>query len=824
MRRRALSGIESLERRLLRAADPIIQEILANNVSGILDEDGAHSDWIEIANAGDEPINLEGWHLTDDVGLLNKWTFPSTQLPPDDTVLVFASDKDRREADGELHANFKLSANGEVLALVQPDATTIASQWQIPAQRKDVSYGIQQPLSVTELIGSDLHGTLLIPSASDHERIGTAWTGASDFDESPDAGWLPFQGGVGFAAEPRVPTVEGELLQRTVTGAGGTQAFGGSLGMDFTVNEPILVSALGAFDDESDGFHSTITVQLWLRDDSGTAQDSTDDLGVLILAQDTFTTIDPGILVGGTRFHPLAERIELAPGNYTIVARGYSLNERNANSGGDGPYGELTESSAISFQGSARFGANDGGFPENVDSGPAFRYAAGTLAFVSSQNDVDEHTSAEATAGTIAYQTRTGSGNESFEGNLGMDFEVVRPVRITELGVFDHLQDGIQGTVAVSLWSLRGSQGSRLAWRTFAGDSGELADGTGSRFLELDEPLFLQPGLYSVVASGFLGDDLYSRSDLPDPVNGTVHSGNGTLNFIGTSRASFFSGTDRFIERPHHRLPERLDNGPVNKFAAGTFRFEDVLDGMIQTDVESEMYRVNTSAYLRIPFDVPTDIAAIDGMQLLMNFDDGFVAHLNGVKIAERNVPDSVTWNSVARGRRPDVGFVEALVVDVSEFMNLLRLGQTNVLAIQALNSAFDDPDFFISSRLQLYQTNQPSFVFFDEPSPDDENGKGFIGLTQPVQFSVAPGIVAPSMRDAQGNFLVRLTSATSGAIIRYTTDGSVPSLTNGKTYEGPINVMTTLTLRAAAMGPEMLPSEVTTGNLSRCQRCSRTS
>ena len=95
--RRILFG-EPLERRVLLAADlPIITEFLArNNASrnddtGVRDQFGASSDWIEIFNPTGEPLSLAGWHLTDDADTLDKWTFPEKTIEPGEFMLVFAS-------------------------------------------------------------------------------------------------------------------------------------------------------------------------------------------------------------------------------------------------------------------------------------------------------------------------------------------------------------------------------------------------------------------------------------------------------------------------------------------------------------------------------------------------------------------------------------------------------------------------------------------------------------------------------------------------------------------------------------------------------------
>ncbi len=57
----------------------------------------------------------------------------------------------------------------------------------------------------------------------------------------------------------------------------------------------------------------------------------------------------------------------------------------------------------------------------------------------------------------------------------------------------------------------------------------------------------------------------------------------------------------------------------------------------------------------------------------------------------------------------------------------------------------------------------------------------------------------------------VNLTTSTSGAIIKYTTDGSTPSSSNGLTYSGAISVNATTTIKAVATKTNMADSEVAT-------------
>ena len=65
------------------------------------------------------------------------------------------------------------------------------------------------------------------------------------------------------------------------------------------------------------------------------------------------------------------------------------------------------------------------------------------------------------------------------------------------------------------------------------------------------------------------------------------------------------------------------------------------------TDIQSQMQGRNATAYIRIPF-AGTDFSKINDLQLLMRYDDGFVAYLNGQEVARRLAPAALQWNSAA--------------------------------------------------------------------------------------------------------------------------------------------------------------------------------
>ena len=50
--------------RAIQSSAVVINEFLASNQNGLTDEDGDHSDWLELYNSGAVAIDLIGWSLT----------------------------------------------------------------------------------------------------------------------------------------------------------------------------------------------------------------------------------------------------------------------------------------------------------------------------------------------------------------------------------------------------------------------------------------------------------------------------------------------------------------------------------------------------------------------------------------------------------------------------------------------------------------------------------------------------------------------------------------------------------------------------------------
>jgi len=94
----------------------VINEIMPANISTVMDNAGQYDDWIELFNKSSQQVDISGYILTDNATNLHKWTFPTNSKIPANGYLIVWADEDGSQ--GPLHANFKLSATGEELFLL----------------------------------------------------------------------------------------------------------------------------------------------------------------------------------------------------------------------------------------------------------------------------------------------------------------------------------------------------------------------------------------------------------------------------------------------------------------------------------------------------------------------------------------------------------------------------------------------------------------------------------------------------------------------------------------------------------------------------------
>ncbi len=118
------------------------------------------------------------------------------------------------------------------------------------------------------------------------------------------------------------------------------------------------------------------------------------------------------------------------------------------------------------------------------------------------------------------------------------------------------------------------------------------------------------------------------------------------------------------------------------------------------------MRDVNTSVYLRIPFEIRGDVPQFDSLELGVRYDDGFVAYLNGTEIAAANAPGrngldgTLAWDSASTRSNNDRNAVQFETFLISDAAGLLRPGE-NLLAIQGLNGSLVDSDALYDAELK---------------------------------------------------------------------------------------------------------------------------
>ena len=120
----------------------VINELMAANTQSLTDPQGQYEDWLELHNLTNDIVDLSGMYLTDKINNLKKWAFPENTTIPAGGYLLVWLDEDGKAKEG-LHANFKLSRNGETVALVDTDThgNQVLDSVTFEKQEKDVALG-----------------------------------------------------------------------------------------------------------------------------------------------------------------------------------------------------------------------------------------------------------------------------------------------------------------------------------------------------------------------------------------------------------------------------------------------------------------------------------------------------------------------------------------------------------------------------------------------------------------------------------------------------------------------------------------------------------
>lgn len=117
-----------------------INEVLAVNNSVNVDEAGEYDDWFEIKNEDVKTVNLAGMYVSGSLGTPRAFKLPSKDLAPGDYLVIWADDDTEQ---GVLHANFKLSADGEEVGIFDTidHGNVLIHGWKFGLMSANVSMG-----------------------------------------------------------------------------------------------------------------------------------------------------------------------------------------------------------------------------------------------------------------------------------------------------------------------------------------------------------------------------------------------------------------------------------------------------------------------------------------------------------------------------------------------------------------------------------------------------------------------------------------------------------------------------------------------------------
>jgi len=162
---------------------------------------------------------------------------------------------------------------------------------------------------------------------------------------------------------------------------------------------------------------------------------------------------------------------------------------------------------------------------------------------------------------------------------------------------------------------------------------------------------------------------------------------------------------------------------------------------------EIVMQNLATSLYVRTVFDVrDVDLQSEPLLQLKVDYDDGFVAYLNGREIARRNIAtnlDFVPYNEVASSGREAGEFEMIALGQATEFL----VPGENCLAIQVHNTSLTSSDLTLIADLEYDVARRSPLVHHSRM------WRYFIGTEEPTPLPTS-GQPDPDTLEEQGKFV----------------------------------------------------------------------
>ncbi len=719
------------------AADSvIISEFMANNLRNLADEDGNYSDWIELHNTGPTGVSLNGWYLTDTPSSLQKWQFPAISIPGDGYLVVFASGKNRAPLFGELHTNFKLSNKTGYIGLVASNGTTVVSEFVgYPSQIPNLSYGIPVQNNLVTLVATNAPAQVLVPKDG---SLGTGWTEP----EFNPAGWAPAVNGIGYETDV-LTTVTPVLLGDSVKDYSST----GTQGQNNWF--------YGYWDQakDADGVYAAAEFVPFPRSPgvANPANFYTNGVWHWFPSADASTELNRfGGVAAGDNGSPggvshWAIRRWVSKTNGLVRITGLVGDRASCTDGshGDGivarifvdgveVYHQAVRETSLGYS-LVTTVAKDSNVDFAIDPGPGRNDDCDSAAFTAVINSTAP--SLQLLADSMADWSPSGEQGQGnwFYGFSDRGGDLTPGYQAADFTPFSEIfWNGVE-----YVWPVGTPPYDEVGQQSVHPNSPGAAGGEHwmiRRWVSQVSGSLIVDWHFGKAVSG--GSGATARIFLK--ASGAAAAPKATAlitgtNVFGTNLITTITGVQQgdaldFVFDAGGVAGVSDDVGDSLLFDARIFGPAS-LTPFVATDLRSSLQGVNSSAFIRFPFDV-ADPSPFETLDLALRYDSGFVAYLNGTEVLRRNAPQSVDWNSSATVERPDADAGTFASFDLRNFKDFLRHGP-NVLAFQAMNSSATDSDMLLQARLTAgYGTFDPTAQrYFSTPTPGGPNGLGNTNL-----------------------------------------------------------------------------------------------
>jgi hypothetical protein len=134
-------------------------------------------------------------------------------------------------------------------------------------------------------------------------------------------------------------------------------------------------------------------------------------------------------------------------------------------------------------------------------------------------------------AGVIPYSDPAGQGTQDFGGNLALTFNVLSPITVVDIGVFNAAGNGnISGSISVAIYNT-GTDTMVTPVVTFSGAYTPV----GFDVFQAIAPVVLGAGSYEIDAVGFSAADLNGNLNTGSSTGPILNNDGGALSFTGAA-------------------------------------------------------------------------------------------------------------------------------------------------------------------------------------------------------------------------------------------------------------------------------------------------